>query len=61
MVIAKVKARTDVHTNDMFTMSLDMNKCHFFDPETELRIKPAPKKRNTKLEIETGAEEAEAE
>ena len=61
MVIAKVKARTDVHTNDMFTMSLDMNKCHFFDPETELRIKPAPKKRNTELEIETGAEEAEAE
>jgi hypothetical protein len=45
----------------MFTMSLDMNKCHFFDPETELRIKPAPKKRNTELEIETGAEEAEAE
>ena len=61
MVIAKVKARTDVHTNDMFTMSLDMNKCHFFDPETELRIKTAPKKRNTELEIETGAEEAEAE
>ena len=61
MVIAKVKARTDVHTNDMFTMSLDMNKCHYFDPETELRIKPAPKKRNTELEIETGAEEAEAE
>ena len=61
MVIAKVKARTDVHTNDMFTMSLDMNKCHFFEPETELRIKTAPKKRNTELEIETGAEEAEAE
>ena len=39
MVIAKVKARVDVHTNDMFTMALDMSKCHFFDPETEQRIR----------------------
>ena len=32
---AKVKARTDVHTNDMFKMAIDMNKCHFFDMEKE--------------------------
>ena len=35
MLTAKVKARTDVHTNDMFKMALDMNKCHFFDMEAE--------------------------
>ena len=35
MLTAKVKARTDVHTNDMFVMALDMNKCHFFDMEAE--------------------------
>jgi multiple sugar transport system ATP-binding protein len=52
MVIAKVKARVDVHTNDMFTMALDMSKCHFFDPETELRIKKAPKRRTAEeLEV----------
>ena len=32
---AKVKARTDVHTNDMFKMAVDMSKCHFFDMEAE--------------------------
>ena len=32
---AKVKARTDVHTNDMFKMAIDMSKCHFFDMEAE--------------------------
>ena len=35
MLTAKVKARTDVHTNDTFKMALDMNKCHFFDMEAE--------------------------
>ena len=60
MVIAKVKARVDVHTNDMFTMALDMSKCHFFDPETELRIKKAPKRR-TAEEVEDEAVEEAAE
>ena len=32
---AKVKARTDVHTNDTFKMAIDMSKCHFFDMEAE--------------------------
>ena len=35
LLTAKVKARVDVHTNDMFTMALDMNKCHFFDMEAD--------------------------
>ena len=62
MVIAKVKARVDVHTNDMFTMALDMSKCHFFDPETELRIKKAPKRRTAEeLEVEPEAVEEAAE
>lgn len=35
LLTAKVKARVDVHTNDMFVMALDMDKCHFFDMEAE--------------------------
>ncbi len=50
MVIAKVKARVDVYTNDMFEMALDMNKCHFFDLETELRIKPENKRKQLQEE-----------
>ncbi|HOE77111.1 MAG TPA: sn-glycerol-3-phosphate ABC transporter ATP-binding protein UgpC [Bacilli bacterium] len=38
-VTAKIKARTDIHINDMITLAFDMSKCHFFDIETELRIK----------------------
>lgn len=37
-LIAKVNARTDIHMGDQITLALDMNKSHFFDPETELRI-----------------------
>ena len=45
MVVAKVKARVDIHTNDMFEMALDIEKCHFFDPETEKRIKIDQKRK----------------
>ena len=38
-VTAKIKARTDIHINDMVTLAFDMNKCHFFDVDTEERIK----------------------
>lgn len=38
-VTAKVAARVDIHTNDNIKLMLNMNKCHFFDPETEKRIK----------------------
>ncbi|HHU24307.1 MAG: sn-glycerol-3-phosphate ABC transporter ATP-binding protein UgpC [Bacilli bacterium] len=37
-VTAKIKARTDIHINDMITLAFDMSKCHFFDVETEERI-----------------------
>lgn len=38
-LVARVDARVDVHMNDDIELAFDMNKCHFFDPETELRIK----------------------
>lgn len=40
-ITAKVPARVDIHTNDTMKLMLNMNKCHFFDPETENRIKRA--------------------
>ena len=60
LLTAKVKARTDVHTNDMFTMALDMNKCHFFDMEAEgqPRIKEHYE-RTAKVVVEDVAVEAE--
>ncbi|MDD4000765.1 MAG: TOBE domain-containing protein, partial [Bacilli bacterium] len=38
-IVSKVSARVDIHMDDDIRLALDMNKCHFFDPETELRIK----------------------
>lgn len=38
-LIAKVSARDDVHIGDKIELAFDMNKVHFFDPETELRLK----------------------
>jgi multiple sugar transport system ATP-binding protein len=37
-IVAKVNARTDVSIGDVIELAFDMNKVHFFDPETELRI-----------------------
>lgn len=37
--IARVDSRTDISSGQTLTLALDMNKSHFFDPETELRIK----------------------
>jgi multiple sugar transport system ATP-binding protein len=37
-VIARVDARADIKIGDELDLALDMNKCHFFDPDTELRI-----------------------
>jgi multiple sugar transport system ATP-binding protein len=37
-IIAKVNARSDVHIGDTLELAFNMNKCHFFDPESELRI-----------------------
>jgi len=37
-IIAKVNARSDIHIGDKIKLAFNMNKCHFFDPENELRI-----------------------
>ncbi|MDP3130316.1 MAG: ATP-binding cassette domain-containing protein, partial [Bacillota bacterium] len=37
-IIAKVSARSDVHIGDKIKLAVNMNKCHFFDVDNELRI-----------------------
>ena len=37
-LVAKVNARVDVKMHDEIELAFDMNKCHFFDINTELRI-----------------------
>lgn len=37
-ITAKVNARTDINIGDDIELAFDMNKVHFFDPETELRL-----------------------
>ncbi|MFD1739087.1 ABC transporter ATP-binding protein [Bacillus salitolerans] len=37
--ISRVDSRTDIKAGQTVDLSLDMNKAHFFDKETELRIK----------------------
>lgn len=38
--IARIDSRTEVKTGQMITLALDMNKAHFFDIETDKRIRP---------------------
>ncbi len=38
-IVAKVNARTDIKIGDEIELAFDMNKVHFFDPESELRLK----------------------
>lgn len=42
--VARVDSRTDVKPGQSLDLALDMNKAHFFDNETELRIRPAGEK-----------------
>lgn len=37
--VARVDSRTDVQGGEKIELAFDMNKCHFFDAETEERIK----------------------
>jgi multiple sugar transport system ATP-binding protein len=37
-ICASVDARADIHIGNKIKLALDMNKCHFFDPETEQRL-----------------------
>jgi len=38
-LVAKVEARIDLYGGDEVELALNMDRCHFFDPETEARIK----------------------
>ena len=38
-LIAKVNARADIRIGDKIVLAFDMEKVHFFNPETELRLK----------------------
>ena len=38
-IVARVDARTDVKMGDEVELVLDMNKVHYFDPQTEQRIR----------------------
>jgi len=38
-LVAKVAARVDIHMGDEIVLGFNTEKCHFFDPETEQRIK----------------------
>ena len=37
-VVASVDARADIRIGDKLELALDMNKSHYFDPESELRL-----------------------
>ena len=37
--VARVDSRTDISGGEVLTLAFDMHKCHFFDAETEERIK----------------------
>ncbi|PLR81189.1 sugar ABC transporter ATP-binding protein [Bacillus canaveralius] len=39
--VARVDSRTDIIPGQTLELAFDMNKVHFFDAETELRIRPA--------------------
>jgi multiple sugar transport system ATP-binding protein len=38
-ITAKVNARADLHIGDKIQLAFDMESVHFFDPESELRLK----------------------
>ncbi|ALC92927.1 sugar ABC transporter ATP-binding protein [Bacillus sp. FJAT-18017] len=42
--VARIDSRSDIHPNDKLDLAFDMNKVHFFDVETELRLRSASDK-----------------
>ncbi|MFE8703513.1 ABC transporter ATP-binding protein [Cytobacillus sp. FJAT-54145] len=38
-LIARIDSRSDIKNGEQLDLAFDMNKCHFFDAQTELRIK----------------------
>ena len=49
-VCAAVAARADIHIGDELKLAIDMEKCHFFDPETQLCVTVPFYVRPTKAE-----------
>ncbi|KMY45484.1 sugar ABC transporter ATP-binding protein [Bacillus sp. FJAT-27916] len=39
-IVARIDSRSDIKPMDTLQLGLDMNKAHFFDKETEVRIRP---------------------
>ncbi|WP_071459053.1 ABC transporter ATP-binding protein [Bacillus massilinigeriensis] len=39
-IVARVDSRTDIKPGETLELAFDMNKAHFFDSETEVRIRP---------------------
>ncbi|SHG89373.1 ABC transporter ATP-binding protein [Ornithinibacillus halophilus] len=37
--VARIDSRTDIHGGEDIELAFDMNKCHFFDAESELRVR----------------------
>ena len=54
-ICASVSARADIRMGDTMKLGLDMTKCHFFDPESELRLLSV-KKSSKKAEVEEVSE-----
>ncbi|WML49673.1 sn-glycerol-3-phosphate ABC transporter ATP-binding protein UgpC [Neobacillus sp. PS3-34] len=42
--VARVDSRTDIKPGDKLELAFDMNKAHFFDAESEMRIRPVNEK-----------------
>lgn len=42
--VARVDSRTDIHPGDSIDLAFDMNKSHFFDTETEMRLRSSSEK-----------------
>ncbi len=61
-VCASVNARADIHIGDMVELALDMNKSHFFDPESEFRLvydQNLPPEGEAKKEVKKAAPKKE--
>lgn len=39
-LVARIDSRSDIQTGKTIKLAIDMNKAHFFDKETEFRIRP---------------------
>ncbi|MBD1383383.1 TOBE domain-containing protein, partial [Metabacillus arenae] len=49
--VARVDSRTDIQPGQKLELALDMNKAHFFDNETTLRIRPADENLEERKEL----------